>query len=72
MREDDYVAALRVELDESGRRTLTVLQAPEISAPLDGVLRENGDPGTFYRAVAARLALFAATGMRFTYQDADA
>ncbi|WP_298814660.1 hypothetical protein [uncultured Sphingomonas sp.] len=72
MTEQDYVATLKVEVDGSGRRTLTVLQAPETYAPLDGHLRDNDDAGTFYRAVAARLALFAATGMKFTYEDAGA
>ncbi|RSV32183.1 hypothetical protein [Sphingomonas sp. ABOLH] len=69
--DDDYVSPLKVEIDENGRRTLSLVRAPGASAPLDGDLRENDDAASFYRAVAARLALFAVTGVKFTYQDSN-
>lgn len=70
--EDDYVSALKVEIDADGRRTLTLVKDAGAAAPLDGDLRNNEDAASFYRAVAARLALFAATGVKFAYQDAYA
>lgn len=71
MNEDDYVSPLKVEIDEKGRRTLILVRAPAASAFFEGDLRDNDDAASFYRAVAARLALFAVTGVKFTYQDAS-
>ena len=71
MNEDDYVSPLKVEIDEKGRRTLILVRAPAASARFDGDLQDNDDAASFYRAVAARLALFAVTGVKFTYQDAN-
>jgi hypothetical protein len=67
----DHPIELKVETHPSGRWTLSARQGPGMFQQLEGELCANDDPVALYRAVAARMAVFGRSGVRFTFQDMD-
>ncbi|MBE0369062.1 hypothetical protein [Pseudoalteromonas aurantia] len=63
---------LKVSHHPSGNRTLTESTDGSIPVDCQGDLFTNSDNGTFYRAVAQKIASLHADGHSVTYQDTTA
>ncbi|EHK7406877.1 hypothetical protein ABVD54_003988 [Vibrio parahaemolyticus] len=63
---------LKVSYHPSGNRTLTESKGEGMPIDCQGELFTNSDSGSFYRAVAQKIADLNAEGHLVTYQDTSA
>ncbi len=63
---------LKVSYHPSGNRTLTMSVNGSIPVDCDGDLMTNGDTGSFYRAVAQKIADLHVEDSEIVYQDTTA